>query len=178
MPPSSPLFLWVAFHVGTLGSDPNEPFSLRGGNRSSCPTADLQVGRARRNSVLHRYAPIAKHDVTRLKCLGLEEIKSQADRQISDQWLPTSEDHGAHSELIFVDQFMLRKLRHDRAAPKDDEVFARLFLHRLDLARIELTQEAGIFPREAIHSSREHQFSHRRSRRSLFYRVPEIVARD
>jgi len=41
--------------------------------------AAIRFRRARRNSILHRYAPIAKHDVARLKRLGLEEIKSQAD---------------------------------------------------------------------------------------------------
>src|SRR5690348_12498214 len=64
-----------------IGAKP--PLLRRSTNAKDCPTADLRgydkVRRARRNSVLHRYAPIAKHDVARLKCLGLQEIKSQAD---------------------------------------------------------------------------------------------------
>src|SRR5919197_695578 len=55
---------------------------------------------------------------------------------------------------------MLRKLRHDGAATKDNHVFARLTLHRLDLARFEFMEQTGISPRKATQGLGEYYLSH------------------
>jgi hypothetical protein len=62
--------------------------------------------------------------------------------------------------LIFVDQTMLCKLRHDRAATKDDEIFARLRLDGLYLTRVKFTEETGIFPPDGREGFREDQLGH------------------
>src|SRR5215210_7966712 len=53
---------------------------------------------------------------------------------------------------------MLRELRDDGPAAKNHHVLARLFLHGLDRARIELAEEAGILPRHLLPGLGKYQF--------------------
>lgn len=66
-------------------------------------------------------ARVAKHDVARLVLLGLLEIQPQAFPHTAQQRPAASEDDRADDELILVDQTVLRELRHDGAATKDDQ---------------------------------------------------------
>jgi hypothetical protein len=55
-------------------------------------------------------------------------------RHPTEQRPAAAEEDRANDELIFVDQPMPRELRYERAAPKDDSVFAGLPLEGLDRA--------------------------------------------
>ena len=103
---------------------------------------------------------VAKHNVARSVWPSLDELQSRVFRHTGEQRPAASEEDRTDNDLILVDQAVLRELRHDGAATKDNHVFAGPALHGLDLARVEFVKNAGILPRHTLQAPREDQFCH------------------